>query len=159
MSDFVNNFRAGRRLRKAISAAARRLAFDRDLWSGETTRKASELVAAGRAALRRKNPREIAALAAGFEAEFASVIPPRNRFAVTMCDWLDVFAVVAAVAFGIHGLFFQPFIIPTGSMQPTLFGIHFVEASSRWCYPKAGCPAICNSLAFSASRAAPSVER
>ncbi|MBQ9789658.1 MAG: signal peptidase I [Lentisphaeria bacterium] len=42
-------------------------------------------------------------------------------------DWLDILAVGIAVAFGIRALFFQPFKIPTGSMQPTLFGIHYIE--------------------------------
>lgn len=42
-------------------------------------------------------------------------------------DFLDVIAVAFMVAFGIRALFFQPFKIPTSSMQPTLFGIHFIE--------------------------------
>lgn len=40
---------------------------------------------------------------------------------------LDVLAVAFAVAFGIRGLFLQPFKIPTSSMQPTLFGIHYAD--------------------------------
>lgn len=40
-------------------------------------------------------------------------------------NWLDLFIVVGAVAFGVRGLYLQPFKIPTGSMQPTLYGIHF----------------------------------
>lgn len=49
---------------------------------------------------------------------------PRRRFA-WVNEYLEVFVVALALAFGVRGLFLQPFKIPTGSMQPTLFGIHF----------------------------------
>lgn len=55
----------------------------------------------------------------------ATVLPAR-KFA-TLREYADVFAVAMMVAFGIRGLFLQPFKIPTSSMQPTLFGIHFIE--------------------------------
>lgn len=42
-------------------------------------------------------------------------------------NFLDVLAVAFAVAFGIRALYLQPFKIPTSSMQPTLFGIHYVD--------------------------------
>ena len=38
---------------------------------------------------------------------------------------LDLLLVVGAVAFGLRALYFQPFQIPTSSMQPTLFGVHY----------------------------------
>ncbi len=45
----------------------------------------------------------------------------------SMRGFLDVILVALTVAFGIRALFLQPFQIPTGSMQPTLFGIHYID--------------------------------
>jgi signal peptidase I len=48
-------------------------------------------------------------------------------------EYLDILAVAVMVAFGVRALFLQPFKIPTSSMQPTLFGIHYAEKSA---FPK-----------------------
>jgi signal peptidase I len=56
-----------------------------------------------------------------------TAILPKRRFPLIR-EYVDIIAVAVMVAFGIRGLFFQPFKIPTGSMQPTLFGIHYVDA-------------------------------
>ncbi len=51
-------------------------------------------------------------------------LPPHKKF-----SWLrnnyETIVIALALAFGIRALFIQPFKIPTGSMQPTLWGIHY----------------------------------
>ena len=39
-------------------------------------------------------------------------------------EWIETFVVAIGVAMAFRAYFFQPFKIPTGSMQPTLYGIH-----------------------------------
>ena len=51
----------------------------------------------------------------------------RSTFRAWMASVLDVLAVAFGVAFGLRALFVQPFQIPTSSMQPTLFGIHYID--------------------------------
>ena len=53
----------------------------------------------------------------------------KRRFSMIR-EYLDIILVAGMVAFGLRALFFQPFKIPTSSMQPTLYGIHFVEKGS-----------------------------
>lgn len=74
---------------------------------------------------------------------------PRRSFPL-MREYADILAVALCVAFGIRALFLQPFKIPTSSMQPTLFGIHYIKnantLSPNW-------PGWLNYLLFSAQRA------
>ena len=51
-------------------------------------------------------------------------LPPPPRFAWFRNNY-ETIVIALALAFGIRALFVQPFKIPTGSMQPTLWGIHY----------------------------------
>lgn len=53
---------------------------------------------------------------------------PRRKYSI-VAEYLDIIAVAVVVAFGIRGIFFQPFKIPTSSMQPTLYGIHYISSN------------------------------
>ena len=79
------------------------------------------------------------------EAKMHKIVRPYT----SIRNLLDLLIVVGAVAFGIRGLFFQPFKIPTGSMQPTLYGIHYMESTPLG----KNLPSFLNYALFSARRA------
>ncbi len=76
-------------------------------------------------------------------------IVPKKKYAV-MREYVDVLAVAIVVAFGIRALFLQPFKIPTSSMQPTLFGIHYISDQNK---TLKNTPAILEYPLYSARRA------
>jgi len=52
----------------------------------------------------------------------------REKFVAKGKEWLDTLVVSISVAMAFRAYFYQPFNIPTGSMQPTLYGNHSVAA-------------------------------
>ena len=88
---------------------------------------------------------------ASFRERLAKTVPiPRFQ---TLREWLDIIAVVGAVAFGFRGLFIQTFKIPTSSMQPTLYGVHYMAEEGASNPLLAKLPMPLNTLLFSARRA------
>ena len=64
-----------------------------------------------------------------YASRFRRAVPPYRYQSIR--GLLDLLLVVGAVAFGIRALFLQPFRIPTSSMQPTLFGIHYIDRETK----------------------------
>jgi signal peptidase I len=57
------------------------------------------------------------------------VYPPRNHPRIR--EYVEILVVAISVAMAFRTFFIQPFKIPTGSMQPTLYGIHTVAQAER----------------------------
>ena len=60
-------------------------------------------------------------------ANILDILNPPKRFAAGR-EWLDVLVVAISVAMAFRAYFYEPFNIPTGSMQPTLYGNHSLKA-------------------------------
>lgn len=103
------------RVQKMVSA-------QRDILSREAVEAIAKTMAELRTAIRLgENQAVIAAQATNLEAVANKWLRPYPNAA--MRENLDVIMVALVVALGIRTFFLQPMAIPTGSMQPTLYGI------------------------------------
>src|SRR5688572_23920575 len=101
----------------------------RDLLSAEAIQNMDKAIADLRNTVR-SNPKRatLEAKVAEFEATANKWLKPYPSAGLR--ENIEVLLVAIAVAMGIRTFFLQPFKIPTGSMQPTLFGItheNFIE--------------------------------
>jgi signal peptidase I len=62
--------------------------------------------------------------------ESISRVMPARRFPLIR-EYVEIFAVALGVAMGCRAYFVQPYKIPTGSMQPTLYGITYFAKEKR----------------------------
>ena len=113
--------RRSRALRQAEKGLEARLRRNRDLLSPGELHQAEEYLA-GLSRLRRKGDaqgqeRALKEMRSGEPLPF---LPSPSALGSNF----ETLLVSVAVAFGLRCLLLQPFKIPTGSMQPTLFGIH-----------------------------------
>ena len=128
----------GARLRRHLREACRQLKAARrrnlDLLSQEQMARAEKAEADLQELAAKSNDAKDEALAkleeraATFTRQGEEATTPRRGDRILkggFANMTETLVVSVAVAFGIRALFVQPFKIPTGSMQPTLYGIHF----------------------------------
>ena len=115
-----------RQQRAALKASERHLAHllhrDRDLLPEEKRQKIEAVLATLREALASGDDGRIA-LAAKRYGKYDPVTPSSSESFLK--SLADVLFFILMLAFGARALFIQPFKIPTSSMEPTLYGIHF----------------------------------
>lgn len=80
-----------------------------------------------RQAIRCQEIEDLPGLMATTQAELQAAIPKRTWG--WAADWFDIIVSALAVAFCFRAYYYEPFQIPTGSMQPTLYGIHVEDAA------------------------------
>ncbi|OQA80773.1 MAG: Signal peptidase I T [Lentisphaerae bacterium ADurb.Bin242] len=139
LSDFFMNYFKKRKLKKQLhelkSSVSFTLAADDDILE-DSTRAALEKLKRELDVFGKKPSLSDAPAIACCEDKLGRILP-RKGFAHSMHNFLDILVVACSVAGGVRALYLQPFSIPTSSMQPTLFGIHYIdrEASSPFMGP------------------------
>jgi signal peptidase I len=116
-----------RRLKKKAHAILQGIQLARNMREDIAPRDALDRLAAAEQAVRdaSKNGNKSAFEKAAHTATDAAhdVYPPARHPVVR--EWVELIVVALAVAMGFRTYLLQPFKIPTGSMQPTLYGIYF----------------------------------
>ncbi len=119
------NYFQRRKLRKTaehlLHAAHHARHMREDVASAAALDELSQAETAVRAALAARNGDAFDAAAERLGAATRAVYPPGP--APVLREYLEIIVVALAVAMAFRCYFIQPFRIPTGSMQPTLFGV------------------------------------
>ena len=116
----------GRHYRHALK---RLIHYKKDILSAKDLAVLQELLARLQQALKSRHKEEIYGVRDEIERAVGQIAPPPKD-----AGWrenVEVFLVAIVIAAGVRAYFLQPFKIPTGSMQPTLFGIVGTPTASR----------------------------
>lgn len=102
-------------------AASKTLHHYRDLLTEGQISRLQGLILSLNEAIGLKNEREVTDLTRRLEVGFSAVIPAKPH--ATWTENIEAIVVAVVLAVGFQAYFLKPFKIPTGSMQPTLYGM------------------------------------
>lgn len=107
--------------RLLAEGASKTLHHHRDLLTSEKIMRLEGLLSELRDTISTGKENDIRAAVSSLEAGFGGIIPPRAH--PVWSENIEAIVVAVALAVGFQAYFLKPFKIPTGSMQPTLYGM------------------------------------
>ena len=102
-------------------AASKTLHLHRDLLKEGEIVRLQQLISSLNKAIAARDKSAVTGLTRDLEVGFSQVIPAKPH--ATWAENIEAIVVAVALAVGFQAYFLKPFKIPTGSMQPTLFGM------------------------------------
>jgi signal peptidase I len=124
MSNFFTLRRQKKKLKQFIKHVRHIVHVDDDILDEKVKTRLDEVIIEAES-IDREDESKIVGFLKDAPERVSKVLPKKSSPLIR--EWVDIIAVAVMVAFGIRALFLQPFKIPTSSMQPTLFGIHYIE--------------------------------
>jgi signal peptidase I len=119
--------------RETLRGAQKWVRINRDLLLSQKMQDITAKAKMLEEALVAENAREAAKQADELEQKIHGALPAQKHPAIR--ENVEVFLVAVIVAMAVRTFFIQPFKIPTGSMQPTLYGIFPPEGTPPAPYP------------------------
>src|SRR5260221_13875679 len=115
-----------------VQGARKWLRINRDLLAPAQTLAITTKIDELEQALKTENAKTVAMRSDELEQKIRGALPAQNS--PTIRENIEVLLVAVIVAMAVRTFFIQPFKIPTGSMQPTLYGVYPPpnEAPSRF---------------------------
>ncbi len=128
----IHDFLLRRRARKAMKAMRATFRLYEDILPNDTRLALSERFDDLRDAIDVQSVNDLDDVVTTLREELGATLP-KPRWPVAS-EWFDVIVSALAVAFCFRAYYYEPFRIPTGSMQPTLYGVHSetADAPSLW---------------------------
>ncbi len=119
------DYRSLRKAKKAYKALLNDFRLYEDVLPEGERAKLQEHFADLRQAIACKEVEDLPSVVEALRLELKETLPETYR--QPYVEWFDIIVSALAVAFCFRAYFYEPFQIPTGSMQPTLYGITAVD--------------------------------